>query len=240
MDIDYFNRKDLTKRYIERRACGKVGWADEDSYKIKKKRIDDFISRNPLPRGSRVLELGCGAGNITLFIVNKGFDAYGVDVEAVAIEWAKAKMKTSNARAKFFVENIVNLDCFTDNFFDFVYDGETLHCIIGEDRKSCLTNIFRVLKPGGLFLAGANLINETLTERLDLGSKSYFDPSSQCLYHGTVPYYYLSRKEDFLNEIQKTGFQIVHYEKTPRTAEYKEFHKGWLWVDAIKPPQNGA
>ena len=235
MSVDYFNRQDCTKRYVARRACGKTGWADENSYRMKEKRIGDFLSRNPLARGSRVLELGCGAGNTTLFIAEKGFDAYGVDAEAVAIEWAKEKMKASNTRATFSVGNIVDLDGFADNFFDFVYDGETLHCIVGEDHKSCLANVFRILKPGGLFLAGANLINEELNEPIELEKGVRFDPRSQCLYHGDVAYYYLSRQQQFLEEVRQASFQVLHIEKTPQIDEYASFSNGWLWVDTIKP-----
>jgi ubiquinone/menaquinone biosynthesis C-methylase UbiE len=234
--IDYFSRRGFAERFKERKAKGEPGWADEDSYKTKVARVEKFLARHDVPRNGRFLELGCGAGNVTLFMAEKGFAAYGIDIVPEAITWAEEKMRKSSASADFRVGNVVDLKSYSDGFFDFVFDGETLHCIIGEDRKPCLASVFRVLKPGGLFLVGANLVNEKVSKRVDLDPGCYFDPQDQCLYHNDgVPYYYLSREKEFLKEIQGAGFQIIRSEKTPKISEYEAIHAGWLWVDAIKP-----
>lgn len=235
MKIDYSSRRDFVERFKERKAEGKPGWADEDSYNAKAARIEKFLARHDVPRNGRFLELGCGAGNITLLMAEKGFEAYGIDIIPEAITWAEEKMRKSPASADFRVGNVVDMKSYSDGFFDFVFDGETLHCIIGQDRKTCLASVFRVLKRGGLFLVGANLVNEKVSKRVDLDSGCYFNPQSRCLYHNGVPYYYLSREKEFLKEIRKAGFQIVHSEKTPKIPEYEAIHAGWLWVDAIKP-----
>jgi len=90
--IDYSSRRDFVERFKERKAEGKPGWADEDSYKTKFARIENFLARHNMPRNSRFLELGCGAGNITLFMAEKGFEAYGIDIVPEAVTWAKEKM----------------------------------------------------------------------------------------------------------------------------------------------------
>ena len=235
MEIDYSNRKGWAERYIRRKNNGKIGWADEDSYKSKEIRINNFLVRNPLPKNSRFLELGCGAGNITLLMAKKGFESHGVDIVPEAIQWAQEKMAISNTTADFKTGNIVDMNCYSDNYFDFIFDGETLHCIIDSDRKGCLAGIFRIIKQGGYFLAGANLSNTTLTTPVRLDENCYFDPKTRCLYHDNVPYYYLSEEQEFLSEIQEAGFKIKYFEKTPSIPEYAPIHAGWLWVDAVKP-----
>ena len=235
MKMDYSNRKDCAERYIKRKKNGKIGWADEDSYKAKEERISSFLARNPLPKKSRFLELGCGAGNIILLMAEKGFEAHGVDIVPEAIQWAQEKMALSNITADFKIGDIVGLNCYSDDYFDFIFDGEALHCIIDSDRKKCLADIFRVLKRGGYFLAGANLVNTTFTTSPDLDNESYFDPKTRCLYHKDVPYYYLSEEQEFLSEVQEAGFQIKHLEKTPQILKDTPFLAGWLWVDAVKP-----
>lgn len=235
MKIDYTSRKDWAERYIRRKDNSKIGWADEDSYKVKEQRINSFLARNPLPKKSRFLELGCGAGNITLLMAKKRFEAHGIDIVPEAIQWAQEKMTLSNTTVDFKIGNIVDLNCYSDSYFDFIFDGETLHCIINSDRKKCLASIFRVLKQGGYFLAGANLVNTTLTSSLDLDKQCYFDPKTRCLYHNNVPYYYLSEEQEFLSEIQEAGFQIKYFEKIPKILKNVPFHAGWLWVDAVKP-----
>ena len=151
MKINYYSRKDWAERYIKRKDDGKIGWADEDSYRTKEKRINSFLARNSLPKKSRFLELGCGAGNITLLMAKKGFESYGIDIVPEAIQWAQERTALSNTTADFRIGNIVDMDCYSDSFFDFIIDGETLHCIINSDRKKCLAGIFRVLKMGGVF-----------------------------------------------------------------------------------------
>ena len=235
MKTDYKSRKDWAQRYIKRKANSKIGWADQDSYKTKEERIDSFLDRHPLPKGSRFLELGCGAGNITLFVAKKGFETHGIDIVPEAIRWAKEKMTLSNTKADFKIGNILDLNCYSDNYFDFIVDGETLHSIINSDRKRCLTSIFRVLKKGGYFLAGANLVNEKVTTSSDSDQESYFDPRTRCLYHNNVPYYYLSQEQEFLSEIKEAGFQIEYSQKSPRTINDAPFQAGWLWVDSVKP-----
>jgi ubiquinone/menaquinone biosynthesis C-methylase UbiE len=235
MKIDYSSRKDWAERYIGRKDNGKIGWADEDSYKAKEEIINSFLARNPLPKKSRFLELGCGAGNITLFMAKKGFETHGIDIVPEAIRWAQEKMAPSNTTADFRIGNIVELNCYSDSYFDFIFDGEALHCIIDSDREKCLGSIFRVLKQGGYFLAGANLVNATLTTPLYFDKECYFNPKTRCLYHNNVPYYYLSEELEFLTEIQETGFQIEHFEKTPMILRYAPIHAGWLWVDTVKP-----
>jgi ubiquinone/menaquinone biosynthesis C-methylase UbiE len=235
MKVDYSNRKDWAGRYIRRKDNGKIGWADEDSYKAKEERINNFLVRNPLPKKSRFLELGCGAGNITLLMAKKGFEAHGIDIVPEAIQWAQEKMVLSKTTADFRIGNIVDMDCYSDSYFDFIFDGEAFHCIISSDREKCLAGIFRILKEGGCFLAGANLVNTTLTTPLRSDEGCYFDPKTRCLYHNNVPYYYLSEEQEFLSEIQEAGFQIGYFEKALKIIEYAPMHAGWLWVDAVKP-----
>ena len=128
---------------------------------------------------------------------------------AEAIAWAQERMEASKASADFRVGNVVDLASYPDDFFDLVFDGECLHCVIGADREACLANVFRVLKRGGLFYIQGNCMDETLKERLDLSPDVYFDPQSQCLLRNGIPYYYLSREEEILEEIQEAGFSGI-------------------------------
>ncbi len=237
MKIDYSSRRDFVERFKERKAKGEPGWADEDSYKTKVARIEKFLARHDVPGNGRFLELGCGAGNVTLFMAEKGFEAYGIDIVPEAITWAGEKMRKSPASADFRVGNVVDMKSYSDGFFDFVFDGETLHCIIGEDRKPCLASVFRVLKPGGLFLVGANLVNEEVSKCVDLGSGCYFDPQPTCVnLMFERSFFRMDNPKtsplNLLKEIQGAGFRIIHSEKTPLEHE---IYAGWLWVDAIKP-----
>ncbi len=235
MKVDYFNRPDFGKRYEKRRAGNLSGWSSEESYKEKEAVVERLLELYDVSKGGRFLELGCGAGNMTLFMANKGFEADGVDTAPEAVAWARERMEGLKANADFRIDNIVNLASYSDSFFDFVFDGDCLHCIIGSDRKTCLVNVFRVLKQGGLFYVQGNCMDETLKESLNISPDVYFDPQNQCLMRNGIPYYYLSREGELLGEIREAGFEIAHCEKVLKTTKHELFQAGELLVDAIKP-----
>ena len=99
-----------------------------------------------LSTGSLVLDYGCGTGNITRFINSLGHHAVGLDIafELLALN-----------------EDDSNLFCydgksipFGDNSFDAVTCYVVLNYIVDKDYfESMLSEINRVLKPGGVFIA---------------------------------------------------------------------------------------
>ncbi len=78
-------------------------------------------------------------------------------------------------------------------------------------------------------------MDETLKKRLDLSPDVYFDPQIQRLVRNGVPYYYLSREKELLEEIREAGFRIARCEKVPKGAGDAPFQAGGLLIDAIKP-----
>ena len=148
----------INERYSSRRESRKAGWAEEKSYQRKAATINRIISDYSVPAGARVLELGCGAGNTVFHMIEKGFDAYGVDISDQAIDWAKDIARRRNVSAHFNVANITDLKPFQDNFFDVIFDGDCLWMILGADRAACFSSVFRKLKSGGILYAQAHLV----------------------------------------------------------------------------------
>ena len=106
-----------------------------------------------------MLEIGSGAGNLTIRLAAMGFEVSGVDISPTAISWAKKRAAENSATADFLLGNVVTLDLFESDVFDVVLDGLCLHCIIGADRDRCLSNVYRVLRPGGWFLIFTGCMN---------------------------------------------------------------------------------
>ena len=225
------------RRYRERRQSGKVGWADEDSYARKQGIVRRILTSGRLPRRCRVLELGCGNGRVTLFTARKGHDAYGMDIVPEAIDWARQQALERGIEARFTVGSVVTLLAYADGFFDFVFDGDCLLMILGEDRKTCVENVFRVLKPGGIFYARAHLVNEKLKTRTRLGGRNYFDPKGQFSTVEGLPMYYLSRGQEFKDLIEGAGFRILRHRTEPKPAAHAgvSFYAGDMWIEAVRP-----
>ncbi|MBI4834396.1 MAG: class I SAM-dependent methyltransferase [Planctomycetes bacterium] len=202
--------------YRKHKATGKDGWdADPVSTKETLDTMEKALKSGYLPKKGRMIELGCGAGNVALWLADKGYEISGVEISSTAVEWAKEKAKAKNIKADFRVGNVVDLKDYKDNTFDFVLDGHCLHCIIGDDRKQFLKNALRIIKPKGVFFVDT-MCGEILNEDL----KKQFDPKTRCLIlpDGTAQRY-IGLAEDIVREVKDAGFKVLHHEISLRKSK---------------------
>jgi trans-aconitate methyltransferase len=93
--------------------------------------------------GERILDLGCGDGQLTAKIAAAGATVVGVDASPAMIEGAKSRgidARVCNAEALPF-----------DHEFDAVFSNAALHWVRNQDAM--LAGVKRALKPGGRFVA---------------------------------------------------------------------------------------
>ena len=203
------------EEYIRRRAQGRPGWQDEETLTNTLAMLEESLHADYVPKGGRLLELGCGAGDITLWLAGEGYDIYGVDIAPTAIEWAQQKAKERRIKADFRVGNVLDLCNYPDDFFDFVLDGFCFHCIIGEDRKAFLASARRVLKVGALFhlttMCG-EITSDEASQRFDLKSRCMINEEG-------VAVRYVGLANDILAEISEAGFLILDWKVEPRRGE---------------------
>lgn len=95
----------------------------------------------PKRKGEKVLDVGCGTGQVVHLLSEFGFDAYGVDVSPIAISIAKAKGK-----GKFELMKGRKIP-FPDNFFHSVGCYDVLEHTLRP--AELLDEMIRVLKPEG-------------------------------------------------------------------------------------------
>ncbi|MFH0972333.1 MAG: methyltransferase domain-containing protein [Candidatus Micrarchaeota archaeon] len=101
-----------------------------------------------LPKGSKLLEIGCGNGKHLSSFFNKGFEVYGMDVSPSAIGLSKERAQLSKADVKLSVGDACELE-FEDEYFDCVFVFHILAHLSAEDRPKAIREAFRVLKIGG-------------------------------------------------------------------------------------------
>lgn len=195
------------KAYQKRRAEGYEGWdTRKRGYDETKAELDRVLGYGRAPGTGKLLELGCGAGNITIWLAEKGYDAHGVDIAPTAIAWARENAREQGVDVQFFLGSVLDLGVSADDSFDFVLDGHCLHCIIGEDRRQLLSSVRRVLRPGGYFLVN------TMCSPVDPKKIENFDPASRCTIHNGICSRYIGSPAGILDEITEAGFQILHWE----------------------------
>ena len=93
--------------------------------------------------GDRVLDIGCGTGNILEHL--KGLDYHGFDMNAVYIERARKKYGKAG---QFTCGNVVTADI-EPKSFDVVLASGILHHLSDEETQSLFRLAASVLKPGG-------------------------------------------------------------------------------------------
>lgn len=104
--------------------------------------------------GKRILDVGCGSGGISLHLVARHDAGHvtGFDVEAPVIEAAKARAvgRGLSGRADF-IHGAPGPLTFAEASFDVVFSKDALLHV--PDKDALFREIFRVLKPGGVFAA---------------------------------------------------------------------------------------
>lgn len=108
-----------------------------------------------LPRGGRVLEVGCGRG-VALPVLAARLRSHllvGVDVDRSLVEAARRRIARTGARAVVYVADVRSLP-FENGSFDVVIDFGTCYHVGGggAGQLAALREIARVLRVGGLFV----------------------------------------------------------------------------------------
>lgn len=109
--------------------------------------------------GRQVLDIGCGSGGVTLFIARTFEPATitGFDVEEPVIAAARRRAQQAGMDGRaLFVQAPPGRLPFDDGAFDLVFSKDAMVHI--PDKEAIFSEIFRVLKPGGVFAASDWLI----------------------------------------------------------------------------------
>ncbi len=108
-----------------------------------------FIKIN---RNTKILDIACGSGGLTLLCQRQGLDCYGVDINRKLIEIARRMARLLNLKDKFYTSPSEKLP-FPSNYFDGVISNQTMEHV--QDLDLALRECIRVLKPGGIFFLAA-------------------------------------------------------------------------------------
>lgn len=166
-----------------------------DSYygiSMDRRVLADFVEL--LPRGSGILDIGCGSGRVAEFLSDREFDVVGIDISRKMLELAKEKVPN----VEFLRQDMRSLD-FPRETFDGVL---ALYSIIHVPRKyhpGIFKKINRVLKPKGIAMisvGGTNLENYLDENWMNWGSRMYWSHFDL----GTN-----------LNLLKKAGFDIISW-----------------------------
>jgi len=98
----------------------------------------------------QILDVGCGAGENTLFFSEKGYDITGVDFTPSAIAMAKQRAKQRHLNAKFIIQNVLELSNLQQKF-DTLIDSGVFHVFDDEQRVHYVKSLGSVLREQGIY-----------------------------------------------------------------------------------------
>lgn len=108
----------------------------------------DQLLRGRITPGMRVLDAGCGYGRNLVYLTRQGYDVYGVDSDAGAIQEAMRDLGLGTDRLR--VAHCESLP-FPDDWAHVVISSAVLHFASGEEQfQAMLRDLWRVLRPGGM------------------------------------------------------------------------------------------
>lgn len=103
------------------------------------RRVEKDEQRKP-----RLLDMGCGTGELAGSFIKAGYDYYGVDIEPERIRYAQRAFPTG----KFHVMDASDL-VYPDGYFDQILITGVLHHLSDEEVRGIVREIKRVLTPEG-------------------------------------------------------------------------------------------
>lgn len=129
---------------------------------------------------NRILDFGCGTGNLTIPLARRGYQLVGVDLSQEMIRIAKEKALASEVEIPFLTGDIRNFQ-FSGHHFDTVICGcDVLNYLIEpEGLLAAFETIHDLLIPGGLWLFD---LNSEFKLREIYGNESYADLADDFAY----------------------------------------------------------
>ena len=185
-----------------------------DTNENRTRDLDQKVTRDMLTgqRFQSILELGCGTGKNTAFLIQIGEQVHALDFSQGMIERAKAKVKAENIR--FSLADLTDHWPCQDNAYDVITCNLVLEHI--KDLSHIFSEAARVMQPNGRFL-----INELHPFKQYQGTKARFESRSAMIEVEA----FVHHISDFTNAAQANGFRLA------RLNEYRHAD------DHGKPPR---
>ena len=167
--------------------------------------------------GRSVLDLGCGTGGIALHLIEKHGAGHvtGFDVEGGVIETArKLAGQRGLADRTTWVQGPPGPLPFADRSFEVVFSKDALLHV--PDKEALFAEIFRVLRPGGVFAASDWLIAHDSEPSAEM--KAYVEAEGLS--------FAMASPTRYRRAMEAAGFTAVHVED--RNDWYREVARGEL------------
>ncbi|ACV62983.1 Methyltransferase type 12 [Desulfofarcimen acetoxidans DSM 771] len=142
-------------RYIERYKSGDTPWdVGQPDFNLI-----EVTTQKPIS-SCKVLDVGCGTGDNSIWLAQNGFQVIGTDTSKIALEKAREKASKANVQCHFLLVDFLK-NKIEGAPFGFIFDRGCFHSFNSEnDRKKFAQNIANHLEETGLWLTIAGNADE--------------------------------------------------------------------------------
>ena len=190
---------------------------------LLKEAIEHFDSKD-----IKVLDFGCGVGRNVENIINefKISNVDGVDISETNIQ----NCKKNFPERRFFQNNGIDLrePLIETNYYDLVTSTIVFqHIPVWDIRMSLMSDIFRVLKKGGLFSLQMGY-DSTAADSQDNYKENHYEASST---NGDFDVF-MTSSDPLIKDLKNIGFNPVTSKIRPSFSDGQ--HSEWIYVKAYK------
>ncbi len=112
--------------------------------------IEACLQLGGLKSPGRVADLGCGSGTFSALLAKRGFDVTGLDISREMVAIGQKRYRQEGFAPRLTIGDVEHLP-FAGETLDGVLLSGLLHHL--PDPYRCVQEVYRVLKPGGVFMA---------------------------------------------------------------------------------------
>jgi ubiquinone/menaquinone biosynthesis C-methylase UbiE len=157
--------------------------------------LDKFLKMIKI-KNPKLLDIGCGDGRDTAYLLEQGADVIGIDLSGSMLEEAKKNVLNGN-----FIKMDMRRLEFPDGQFDGVWASGCVYHVTKDEFKKVLREIHRVLKRNGVF---------SFNFKLGEGEGLEENPKSYAGHPRYFAYYSLEEIRNFLKD-----FKFIEHEQYP-------------------------
>lgn len=114
--------------------------------------------------GERVLDVGCGTGELSIYLAHRGHRVLGIDFSREAIAQAREKARWRGVDVPFLVMDALDAERLGLTF-DSVCDSAMFHVLGNAERERFVDALRAVLRPGGRYF----VLGDARPERAPIG-----------------------------------------------------------------------
>lgn len=183
-----------------------------------------------------ILESGCGFGANLWMLSREGFSVWGIDSSATGLSFCQTILNLWNVQANLTLGDMTVLS-YASASFDAIVDVVSMQHLTWLQHELALVEVFRVLKPGGLFFsfhlgAGSSAFTDTQAHKLDDVTLENIPTGYHLAGNGQTAFLSAERYQRMANE---TGLIDVTVERQLRSYAPSSLMVEYLIFTARKP-----